>query len=82
MGVVLTDGHMVVNILLMHAPDKGDALLSLLQDCDVANALVVGDDDNDEAAFEKSTSTSGDCANKTAKHAYVCKVQAPWPVSA
>ena len=53
-GVVLTDGHMVVNILLIHAPDKGDALLSLLQDCGVANALVVGDDDNDEAAFEKA----------------------------
>ena len=52
--IVVTDGHMVVNILLMHAPDKGDALLAILQDSNASNALVVGDDANDEAAFFKA----------------------------
>ena len=52
--IVVTDGHMVVNILLMHAPDKGDALLTILQDCGATNAFVVGDDDNDEAAFVRA----------------------------
>ena len=51
---VLSDGHMVMNILLIHAPDKGDALQAILQASGVTNALVVGDDENDEAAFAKA----------------------------
>ena len=53
-GAVVTDGHMVVNILLPHAPDKGDALLTLLAECGAETALVVGDDNNDESAFVKA----------------------------
>lgn len=49
-----THGHQVLNITPHHAPDKGDALLEILQDCGAARALVVGDDVNDEAAFDKA----------------------------
>lgn len=50
----LSDGHMVLNIVSTHAPDKGDALQTILQESGVTNALVVGDDENDEAAFAKA----------------------------
>ena len=53
---LVTDGHMVINILLPHAPDKGDALLTTMQECGAQTALVVGDDANDEPAFVKAPS--------------------------
>ena len=46
-------GHDVINIASAYAPDKGDALLSLLRKFNVTSALYVGDDSNDEPAFEK-----------------------------
>ena len=49
-----THGHQVLNITPHHAPDKGDALQAILQASGVTNALVVGDDENDEAAFAKA----------------------------
>lgn len=49
-----THGHQVMNIMPQHAPDKGDALLEIMHDCGAANALVVGDDVNDESAFGKA----------------------------
>jgi trehalose 6-phosphate phosphatase len=52
--IVLTDGHMVINVLLAGAPDKGDAMLAILEECDAQAALVVGDDDNDEPMFIKA----------------------------
>lgn len=52
--IVVKDGHMVINILQADAPDKGDALLATMQDCSAVSALVVGDDENDEAAFVKA----------------------------
>ena len=68
--IVVTDGHLVINILPMHAPDKGDALLTILQDCAAINALVIGDDDNDEAAFVKAP-----------KHAVTVRIGPPGVVS-
>lgn len=53
-SIVVSDGHMVINIVLMQAPDKGDALQTILQLSGANNALVVGDDENDEAAFLKA----------------------------
>ncbi len=52
--VLLLDGHMVVNIVWRYAPDKGDALATILQESGAENALVMGDDENDEAAFVKA----------------------------
>ena len=49
--VVVTHGHNVINILQLHAPDKGHALQRIMQDSQAVCALVVGDDDNDESAF-------------------------------
>ena len=53
-----THGHQVMNIIPHHAPDKGDALLEIMHDCGAAKALVVGDDVNDEAAFDKAPAGS------------------------
>ncbi len=53
-----THGHQVMNITPHHAPDKGDALLEIMHDCRAARALVVGDDVNDEAAFDKAPAGS------------------------
>ena len=53
-----THGHQVMNIVPQHAPDKGDALLEIMQDCGAAKALVVGDDVNDECAFDKAPAGS------------------------
>ena len=47
-------GHRVLNLSAAAAPDKGDALLDLLALCRVDLALVIGDDANDEPAFEKA----------------------------
>ena len=49
--VVVTDGHKVINILQLHALDKGDAVKIILQESNAVSALVVGDDNNDESAF-------------------------------
>jgi trehalose 6-phosphate phosphatase len=57
-GVSISDGHCVVNISAAHAPDKGDALLALLHETGASNALVVGDDTNDEPAFAKAPGAS------------------------
>lgn len=50
----VTGGHMVINVLPTRAADKGDALLTILQESSAETALVVGDDENDEAAFLKA----------------------------
>ena len=52
--ICATYGHLVMNIMPAHAPDKGDALLEIMHDCKASKALVVGDDVNDEMAFEKA----------------------------
>lgn len=51
-------GHCVMNITPANAPDKGDALLDLMHDCKATKALVVGDDVNDEMAFDKAPAGS------------------------
>ncbi len=47
-------GKDVVNIVLASAPDKGDAIESLLQRADCHWAVFVGDDVGDEAAFARA----------------------------
>lgn len=51
-------GHLVLSVSAGAPPDKGDALLAVLRDCGADAALVVGDDDNDEAAFAKCPADS------------------------
>ena len=41
----------MLNVTPAAAPHKGDALLSVMRHCGAERALVVGDDNNDEAAF-------------------------------
>ena len=65
-NIVLSDGHMVLNIVPMHAPDKGDAVQTILQESGAACALVVGDDENDEPAFAGSP-----------KHAVTVRIGSP-----
>ena len=50
-GLRIEQGHCVVNLMPANAPDKGDALRSLLDEWSLECALVVGDDSNDEPAF-------------------------------
>jgi trehalose 6-phosphate phosphatase len=47
-------GKFVVNVVLAGAPDKGDAVASLLQRADCGVAVFVGDDVNDEAVFARA----------------------------
>lgn len=54
-GVRTAQGHCVVNITPLDAPDKGDAVRAILDEWGLNCALVVGDDSNDEPAFVKST---------------------------
>lgn len=56
--IYTTAGHHVMNIMPENAPDKGDALLEIMHDCKASKALVVGDDVNDEMAFEKAPAGS------------------------
>ena len=56
--ICATFGHQVMNIIPANAPDKGDALLEIMHDCGAVKALVVGDDVNDEMAFEKAPAGS------------------------
>lgn len=44
-------GKMVVNVVAADAPDKADAVQSLVARCGAANAVFAGDDINDEAVF-------------------------------
>jgi trehalose 6-phosphate phosphatase len=50
-AVSVSWGHKVVNIVPTDAPNKGHALLEIMNDCGASTALMVGDDANDEAAF-------------------------------
>jgi trehalose 6-phosphate phosphatase len=47
-------GKCVVNITPHGAPDKADALLALAQTEGAGTAIFVGDDQNDEAVFERA----------------------------
>lgn len=53
-GLSILGGKCVFNVMAAGAPDKGDALLSLVERIGADAALFVGDDLNDEAAFEKA----------------------------
>ncbi len=52
--ICTSHGHNVMNITPIDAPDKGDGLLDIMHDCRASHALVMGDDVNDEVAFEKA----------------------------
>jgi trehalose 6-phosphate phosphatase len=45
-------GKRVVNVMPRQAPDKADAVHSLVSRCGVGCAVFAGDDDNDEPVFE------------------------------
>ena len=47
-------GKCVVNVLAVGLPDKGDALAALVRRSNVAAAVFVGDDVNDEAVFMRA----------------------------
>lgn len=47
-------GESVVNVVLEDAPDKGDAVVSLIRRAYCTSAVFVGDDVNDEAVFERA----------------------------
>jgi trehalose 6-phosphate phosphatase len=47
-------GKCVVNVIASGAPDKGDALASLVQRTHAGAALFIGDDINDEAVFMRA----------------------------
>ena len=51
-------GHQVMNITSKHAPDTGDALLEIIHGSGARQALMVGDDVNDECAFGKAPTGS------------------------
>jgi trehalose 6-phosphate phosphatase len=53
-GLAIFPGKCVVNIAAAQSPDKGDALLALVARSGAGTAVFVGDDINDEAAFEKA----------------------------
>jgi trehalose 6-phosphate phosphatase len=54
LGINATHGHSVLNITPSDAPNKGDALVQLMHECGAPNALIVGDDVNDEPAFARA----------------------------
>ncbi|MES2887652.1 MAG: trehalose-phosphatase [Pseudomonadota bacterium] len=47
-------GKCVMNVVVAGAPDKGDAVLTLVQRTGVQAAVFIGDDLNDEAVFERA----------------------------
>ena len=53
-GIHTSHGHRVMNIMPRHAPDKGDALLEIIHDSRAVLAFMMGDDVNDECAFDKA----------------------------
>ncbi len=50
--LLVSHGKAVFNITVRAAPDKGHALCSAMHRCGTEHALYVGDDVNDEPAFE------------------------------
>lgn len=52
-GLAVGRGKCVINVVPLGAPDKGDAVLAAARRCNAGAGLFVGDDDNDEPAFEK-----------------------------
>jgi trehalose 6-phosphate phosphatase len=57
-GLTATLGHCVLNIVPAHAWDKGDALQDFMQQCNASECLMIGDDINDEPAFEKAPASA------------------------
>jgi trehalose 6-phosphate phosphatase len=53
-GLRAFGGKCVVNVVLAGAPDKGDAVASLVQRAGCGVAVFVGDDVNDEAVFARA----------------------------
>jgi trehalose 6-phosphate phosphatase len=53
-GLATVGGKCVLNVVAAGAPDKGDAVLSLVRRSAAGAAVFVGDDINDEAVFEKA----------------------------
>lgn len=53
-GIEAEHGKRVVNILVENAPDKGDAMQRLARRYDAEAGFYVGDDTNDEPAFEQA----------------------------
>lgn len=47
-------GHCVVNVMPARAPDKGEAMWSLVRRFGATSAVYVGDDVNDEPVFERA----------------------------
>ncbi len=47
-------GKMVVNIVAVRAPDKGDAVMDLMARCGTDCAVFAGDDLNDEPVFKRA----------------------------
>lgn len=50
-GVRVFGGKCVVNIVAANAPDKGQAMMQLVQRIQAPSAVFIGDDINDEAVF-------------------------------
>jgi trehalose 6-phosphate phosphatase len=44
----------VLNVMDPRAPDKGDAMMALVERAGCDGALFVGDDENDESVFVKA----------------------------
>ena len=53
--LLVSHGKAVFNITVRAAPNKGHALRSAMQRCGAEHALYVGDDVNDEPAFEAAS---------------------------
>jgi len=53
-GLRTFGGKCVVNVVLADAPDKGDAVVSLVRRAGCSVAVFVGDDVNDEAVFARA----------------------------
>jgi trehalose 6-phosphate phosphatase len=53
-GLRTFGGKCVVNVVLADAPDKGDAVVSLVRRAGCGAAVFVGDDVNDEAVFARA----------------------------
>jgi trehalose 6-phosphate phosphatase len=50
----IVGGKRVVNVTAAHAPDKGEAMASLVRSCGASCALYIGDDANDESVFQRA----------------------------
>jgi len=53
-GLQSFGGKSVINVVLSGAPDKADAVASLMRRAGCDRAVFVGDDLNDEAVFERA----------------------------